>query len=130
MALVGRASAPPTSKCCRGWGNHEATGAREGVARGVEKGARRGEGVTQKSVEILIGKLASDEDLRARFRRDRRAAIRSLQREGLELTTLEISSLIAAEAAAFDRLADALDPRLQKASLKPAGRRSPKKENR
>jgi len=85
--------------------------------------------VTQKSVEILIGKLASDEELRARFRRDRRAAIRSLEREGLELTTLEITSLIAAEAEAFERLADALDPRLQKASLKPAGRRSRKKES-
>jgi len=91
-------------------------------------GRAGGESVTQKSVEILIGKLASDEDLRARFRRDRRAAIRSLEREGLELTTLEIASLSAAEADAFDRLADALDPRLQKASLKPPRRR--KKENR
>jgi len=85
--------------------------------------------VTQKGVEILIGKLASDEDLRAGFRRDRRAAIRSVQREGLELTTLEIASLSTAEVDAFDRLADALDPRLQKASLKPAGRRGRKKES-
>jgi hypothetical protein len=33
------------------------------------------------------------------------------------------------EADALDRFADALDPRLRKASLKPAGRRSRKKES-
>ena len=76
--------------------------------------------MTQKSVEILIGKLASDEELRHGFRRDRRAAIAKLQSQGLELTTLEVESLVAADADAFDRLADALDPRLQKAWLHPA----------
>jgi hypothetical protein len=89
---------------------------------------RGGNKVTQKSVEIFIGKLASDEELRDRFRQDRRAAIDKLQSEGLELTALEIESLVAADADAFDRLADALDPRLQKASLHPAqpGRKAEK----
>lgn len=74
--------------------------------------------MTQKSVEIFIGKLASDEELRSRFRQDRLAAIRQLQNEGLDLTPLEVASLVAADADAFDRLADA-HPRLQKASLHP-----------
>ena len=91
---------------------------RPGTARG-NAGAEVNK-VTQKSVEIFIGKMASDEELRDRFRRDRLAAIRQLQEEGLELTALEVDSLMAADADAFDRLADALDPRLQKASLHPA----------
>jgi hypothetical protein len=37
----------------------------------------------------------------------------------LDLTPLEVASLVSADADAFDRLADALDPRLQKASLHP-----------
>jgi len=74
--------------------------------------------LTQKSVEILIGKLASDEELRERFRRNRREALRAARQEGLELTPLEIEALAATEAEAFDRMAGALDPRLRKASLK------------
>jgi hypothetical protein len=80
--------------------------------------------VTQKSVEIVIGKLASDEELRHRFRQNRRATLRSLHEEqGLELSAVEIASLEAADVEAFERLASALDPRVQKASLKPNGQR-------
>jgi hypothetical protein len=79
--------------------------------------------VTQKSVEILIGKLASDEELRGRFRRNRRETLRAMQDNGLELTALEIEALAGVDASAFERLAGALDPRLQKASLKPARRK-------
>jgi hypothetical protein len=80
--------------------------------------------VTQKSVEIVIGKLASDGELRERFRADRLATIRALQEQGLELTAVEVSALVSIDAAAFDRLAAALDPRVQKAALVPApGRR-------
>ena len=76
--------------------------------------------MTQKSVEIVIGKLASDEALRAAFRRDRAATLRALAAQGLELTALEIAALAGVDVGAFDRLADALDPRLQKASLSAA----------
>ena len=74
--------------------------------------------MTQKSVEMVIGKLASDEELRAAFRRDRMAAIRALQLQGLELTPLEIGSLARLDVDAFDQLAGTLDPRLKKVSLK------------
>lgn len=79
--------------------------------------------MTQKSVEIVIGKLASDEELRDRFRSDRTATLRSLQEEGLELTAVEVASLAAVEPAAFERLASALDPRVRKASLSSVPRR-------
>ena len=78
--------------------------------------------MTQKSVEMVIGKLASDEELRAAFRRDRSAAIRALQLSGLELTPLEIGSLARLDVDAFDQLAVTLDPRLKKVSLKDSRR--------
>lgn len=75
--------------------------------------------MTQKSVEIVIGKLASDEELRRRFRGDRLATLQSLQHEqGLELTAVETASLVTVDLEAFERLARALDPRVKKASLK------------
>ena len=74
--------------------------------------------MTQKCVEMVIGKLASDEELRAAFRRDRTAAIRALQLQGLELTPLEICSLARLSVEAFDQLAVTIDPRLKKVSLK------------
>jgi len=78
--------------------------------------------LTQRSVEIVIGKLASDEELRRRFRRDRLATLQALaQEQGLELTKVEVASLEGADVDAFERLAEALDPRVQKASLKPNG---------
>ena len=79
--------------------------------------------MTQKSVELVIGKLASDEELRSAFRRDRMAAIRALQQlQGLELTPLEIGSLARVDVDAFDQLAGTLDPRLKKVSLKDSRR--------
>ena len=76
--------------------------------------------MTQKSVEIVIGKLASDEELRAAFRRDRVTAIRSLQQQGLELSPLETAALARLEMDALDGLVRTLDPRLKKVSLKTA----------
>jgi hypothetical protein len=73
--------------------------------------------MTQKSVELLLGKLASDEELRAQFHSDPLATIRSLEARGLEFTPLEIEALQTLDVDAMERLAEGLDPRLQKASL-------------
>lgn len=76
--------------------------------------------MTQKSVEIVIGKLASDEELRAAFRKDRMAALRALQQQGVELSALEVGALSRLEADELDRLAASLDPRLKRVSLQAA----------
>jgi outer membrane protein TolC len=75
--------------------------------------------MTQRSVEMVIGKLVSDEDLRDLFRRDRQAAIRAVVAQGLELNAVEIGGLLALDADAFEQLARSIDARLQKASLRP-----------
>ena len=79
--------------------------------------------MSQKSVEIVIGRLATDEEARERFLEDPRAAIESLRQGGLELTAVEVEALRTLPGPSLEALAQALDPRLQKASLKSGGRR-------
>jgi hypothetical protein len=72
----------------------------------------------QRSVEMLIGRLVTDEELRRRFAAEPRETIRLEQLRGLELTVAEVDALLASPLALWESLAAALDPRLQKASLK------------
>ncbi len=74
--------------------------------------------MTQQSVEILIGKLLTDEELRESFERDPQAALLRLQAQGLELSALELQALGSMRAAEFRSLAEMIDRRLQKASLR------------
>ena len=74
--------------------------------------------MSQKSVEIVIGRLATDEEARERFQHNPGAAIESLRQGGLELTAVEAEALRALPGSSLEALAQALDPRLQKASLK------------
>ena len=73
----------------------------------------------QRSVEVLIGRLITDEEFRSAFRRDPRGTLNAASEWGLELTTYELQALIAADHAMWDRFAEEIDGRLQKASLKP-----------
>lgn len=79
--------------------------------------------MSQRNVEIVIGRLATDEEIREKFLEDPRAAIAKMRGEGLELSTVEAEALSGLPVSALEALAEALDPRLQKASLKTGGRR-------
>jgi hypothetical protein len=72
----------------------------------------------QRNVELLVGRLMTDEELRQRFMAAPRETIRIAQERGLELTAGEVEALLATPVTLWERLAAALDPRLQKASLK------------
>ena len=72
----------------------------------------------QRSVEILIGRLVTDEELRRRFVENPRGTVQLAQQQGLELTAPEIDALLASHIGLWECLAAALDPRLHKASLK------------
>ncbi|MBW8873746.1 MAG: Nif11 family protein [Acidobacteria bacterium] len=80
--------------------------------------------MSQKSVEALLGKLVTDEELRQRFRRDPADVLQSFRQTGWDLSTVEAEAIRSLDPAALERLADALDPRLQKASLHESPRRS------
>lgn len=73
--------------------------------------------MSQKSVEVLLGKLATDEEMRHRFRRDPQEVLETLRGAGWEVSAVEADALRSLDMAPFERLARSLDPRLQKASL-------------
>ena len=75
----------------------------------------------QRSVEILIGRLVTDEELRERFVVAPLETLRFEQQQGLELTAAELDALLASPLSLRTRLAALLDERLQKASLKKRG---------
>ncbi len=74
--------------------------------------------MSQKCVELIFGRLATDEELRQEFRRDPIGTLRKLSGCGVELTNAEKDALLATNGALFERLAESIDPRLQKASLR------------
>ena len=75
--------------------------------------------MTQRSIEMVIGRLVTDEEFRETFRSDPHRALAELLERGTHLTQAEIAALIATEPALWGRVADEIDSRLQKASLKP-----------
>src|SRR6266404_4978343 len=74
--------------------------------------------VTQQSVEILIGKLLTDEELREAFEQNPHGVLVWLLRQGLQLSRLEMEALTSIRTSDLSRVADLIDGRLQKASLR------------
>ena len=74
--------------------------------------------MTHQSVEILIGKLVTDEELREAFQQNPHGVLMWLLRQGLQLSRLEIEALKSIKPSDLSGLADMIDRRLQKASLK------------
>ena len=73
--------------------------------------------MAQKTVERILGKLATDEEFRQRFRSDPAAALVFAEREPEGLTTVEREALAALDPDLLERFADALDPRLQRVRI-------------
>jgi hypothetical protein len=73
--------------------------------------------MSQRSVETIIGKLATDEGLRSRFLEDPTNALAELRSHGLELSPVEIGALTELDGEAISAFAEALDRRLQKVDL-------------
>jgi len=74
--------------------------------------------MTQQSVEFLIGKLVTDEEVREAFQQNPRAVLMWLLRQGLQLSSLEMEALKSIEPSDLSALAELIDRRLQKASLR------------
>ena len=74
--------------------------------------------MSQRSVEKVIGRLATDEEFRCRFESEREAVLQELIASGTELTPVELKALRDLDFSACRRFARCLDPRLQKISLK------------
>ena len=74
--------------------------------------------MAQRITEMVIGRLITDEQFRAEFLHDPENTLLELCERGFELSRTEIAALVHTDPALWARTADAIDPRLQKASLK------------
>lgn len=74
--------------------------------------------MSQAHVEQVIGRLATDELWRARFRAAAETTVDALaDAEGFDITPTERRALLALAPDALDRFADALDPRVQRLAV-------------
>jgi hypothetical protein len=73
--------------------------------------------MSQRSVEIVIGRLASDESLRTRFLADPAGTLRSLREAGLDLNLVELEALLEMPSDSWRVMASRVHPRLQKVAL-------------
>lgn len=76
--------------------------------------------MSQKTVEWIIGRLATDEESRQRFRAAPRDALDALAGGTDALTGVERDALSVLDPEVLDRFADELDSRLQRVRI-PAG---------
>ena len=76
--------------------------------------------MSHRSVEVVIGRLVTDDELLTRFLTAPEEILRALTAEGLDLTPIELASLGASTGPAWQALACSLDARLRRASLEPS----------
>ena len=74
--------------------------------------------MSQRTVELLVGRLVTDEDFRRDFLRDANEAIERLRAQGCDLTDAEVKALVETDKGRWPDLVERLDPRLHKASLR------------
>lgn len=73
--------------------------------------------MSQKTVERILGKLATDEEFRQRFRSDPEETLANSGRDPEGLTPVEREALASIDPELLERFADALDPRLQRVRI-------------
>ena len=74
--------------------------------------------MAQRTIEMLIGRLVTDEQFRCEFLADPEVALLALCDRGWEVNRTEVAALLNTDATLWARTADGIDPRLQKTSLK------------
>ena len=74
--------------------------------------------MSQRYVEQVIGRLATDEEFRFRFETNKEAVLEELIASGAMLTPVEVRALAELDPTAARRFAGCIDPRLQKISLR------------
>jgi hypothetical protein len=74
--------------------------------------------MSQRNVELLIGRLLTDEEMRRQFMLKPVGAIEDFCRQGWELSHGEIEALAATNASMWVELASRIPSRLQRCSLK------------
>jgi hypothetical protein len=79
---------------------------------------RRTHTLAQRSIEILVGRLVTDEAFRHAFAQDAVSALGVFMQSGHELNAVEIQALTASGSSFWDEIAERIDPRLQRIALR------------
>jgi len=74
--------------------------------------------MSQRTIERVIGRLLTDEELRQAFTESPKRTLGELSEQGWELSRLEVDALLSIEIALWCEVAARIDPRLQRCSLK------------
>ncbi len=74
--------------------------------------------MSHRTIERIIGRLLTDEELRLRFTRSPNRTLAELGDQGWELTRIEVDALLTMEIRLWSEVAARIDPRLQRCSLK------------
>jgi hypothetical protein len=74
--------------------------------------------MSQRNVEILIGRLLTDEDLRRNFTREPAATLDGFCQQGWELSRCEIDALLSQDVAMWSEMARRIPSKLQRCSLR------------
>jgi hypothetical protein len=74
--------------------------------------------MAHRTIERIIGRLLTDEELRLKFMSSPKRTIAELSEQGWELSRLEVDALLAIEVGLWSEVAARIDPRLQRCSLK------------
>jgi hypothetical protein len=74
--------------------------------------------MSQRIVERVIGRLATDEELRVEFTRAPRGTLEALREQGWELNHAEVDALISTDIGLWSEIAGRIDSRLQRCSLR------------
>jgi hypothetical protein len=74
--------------------------------------------MSQRSIEWLLGRLLTDEDLRTAFVRDPVETLALLQRQGWDLNASEVEALLSGDSTMWRDLAERIPARLRRCSLR------------
>ena len=74
--------------------------------------------MSQKTVQLLMGRLLTDEDLRLRFAERPLETLTELRDQGFDLTVDEIDAFARSDPKIWPVMARRIHPRLQRCSLK------------
>ena len=73
--------------------------------------------MSQKTVQLVIARLLTDEEVRARFLRDPLGTLTGFRDQGFELSGDEIDALLATDRELWTSAAARIDPRLQRCAF-------------
>ena len=80
--------------------------------------------MSQKTVQLVIGRLLTDEELRLQFLHDPKETLTAFREQGFELTRGEVDALVQTDRELWEHAAELIDPRLQRCSFRLGGMNS------